>query len=73
MTLRDHRQLSGEQTLQADVVIVGTGPGGAAIGRVLAGIQVSPGDGEAFVHYLKDLGYPWAEETGNPAYQLFLR
>ena len=36
MTLRDHRQLSGEQTLQADVVIVGTGPGGAAIGRVLA-------------------------------------
>ena len=36
MTLRDHRQLSGEQTLHADVVIVGTGPGGAAIGRVLA-------------------------------------
>ena len=46
---------------------------GAAIGRVLAGIQVSAGEEDSFAHYLKDLGYPWSEETGNSAYRLFLR
>jgi len=46
---------------------------GAAVGRVLAGIQVSEGEDGAFAHYLKDLGYPWIDETENPAYGLFLR
>lgn len=36
MDLRDHTRATGETTLQADVVIVGTGPGGAAAARVLA-------------------------------------
>jgi threonine dehydratase len=45
---------------------------GAAYGRVLAGIQVPPEDEKAFQEYLAQLGYPSAEETGNPAYKLFL-
>ena len=36
MARRDHRDARGEQTLSCDVVIVGTGPGGAAAGRVIA-------------------------------------
>lgn len=36
MTLFDASSLAGESTVQADVVIVGTGPGGAAAARVLA-------------------------------------
>jgi threonine dehydratase len=34
---------------------------------------VPPGEEEAFQSYLDELGYPWAEETQNPAYHLFLR
>ncbi len=45
---------------------------GAAVGRVLAGIQVPGTDGAAFDRYLAELGYPWNEETRNPAYRLFL-
>lgn len=36
MSLRGWEDFWGEQTLDADVVIVGSGPGGAAISRVLA-------------------------------------
>lgn len=46
---------------------------GAAIGRVLAGIQVPEREEGAFARYLKDLGYPCVDESGNPVYQLFLR
>ncbi|MAE97186.1 MAG: threonine ammonia-lyase, biosynthetic [Deltaproteobacteria bacterium] len=46
---------------------------GAAVGRVLAGIQVPADEDASFLGYLAELGYPWIEETGNPAYQLFLR
>jgi len=46
---------------------------GADYGRVLAGIQVPPEDEAAFQEYLAQLGYECAEETGNPAYGLFLR
>ena len=45
---------------------------GAAVGRVLAGIQVPSEDADAFRRYLAELGYPWIEETTNPAYRLFL-
>lgn len=45
---------------------------GADYGRVLAGIQVPPEDHDAFEAFLKELGYPAWEETGNPAYRLFL-
>jgi choline dehydrogenase-like flavoprotein len=36
VSLYDHRDIHGDTTLEADVVIVGTGPGGAAAGRALA-------------------------------------
>ncbi len=45
---------------------------GADYGRVLAGIQVPPGERRAFRQSLKKLGYPCVEETGNPAARLFL-
>ncbi|EQD67307.1 protein containing Threonine dehydratase, partial [mine drainage metagenome] len=41
-------------------------------GRVLVGLQVPPSDQEAFQNFLNILGYPWVDETRNPAYQLFL-
>lgn len=45
---------------------------GAAYGRVLVGIQVPPGDRKRFHEYLDKVGYPYWEENGNPAYELFL-
>ena len=42
-------------------------------GRILVGIQVPATDREAFAAFLESLAYPWAEETANPAYRLFLR
>ena len=45
---------------------------GADYGRVLIGIQVPREDDAAFQTFLAQLGYPWVEETDNPAYKLFL-
>ncbi len=45
---------------------------GADYGRVLAGIQVPPGQKAALRAFLKNLGYAWWDETGNPAYRMFL-
>jgi threonine dehydratase len=45
---------------------------GAADGRVLVGLQVPNGDSPALRQFLDTLGYPWQEETENPAYQRFL-
>ena len=45
---------------------------GAAYGRVLAGIQAPAEELPEFRAFLSDLGYPFHEETGNSAYQLFL-
>jgi threonine dehydratase len=41
-------------------------------GRILVGIQVPPADKKAFKAFLDTLGYPYWNETDNPAYQLFL-
>ncbi len=46
---------------------------GADYGRVLAGIQVPPGAKRQFRSFLERLGYPYADETHNPAAELFLR
>jgi threonine dehydratase len=46
---------------------------GAAYGRVLVGIQVPQGGEAEFHSFLEGLGYPYAEETANPAYALFLQ
>jgi threonine dehydratase len=46
---------------------------GADYGRILMGLQVPKADARAFDKFLKELGYPYVEETQNPAYRLFLR
>ena len=46
---------------------------GADYGRILVGIQVPRSDRKAFREFLLGLGYPYQEETDNPAYRLFLR
>jgi threonine dehydratase len=45
---------------------------GADYGRVLVGIQVPRDEMRAFRAFLDKLGYPYADETRNPAYRLFL-
>lgn len=45
---------------------------GSAYGRVLAGIQVPDAEMREFKRYLGEIGYPFWEETDNPAYKLFL-
>ena len=45
---------------------------GAAFGRVLAGIQVPEAELLEFQVFLDGLGYAYWEESGNPAYRLFL-
>jgi threonine dehydratase len=45
---------------------------GSDHGRVLAGVQVAPDDAEEFARHLGELGYPYTEETANPAYRMFL-
>ncbi len=45
---------------------------GSAHGRVLAGIQVPADELDAFGGFLNALGYPFKDETANPAYRLFL-
>jgi len=45
---------------------------GADFGRVLVGMQVPPEDKVAFEQFLQQLGYPYWDESQNPAYRLFL-
>jgi len=37
------------------------------------GLQVPKGEKKELNGYLKDLGYPYWEESDNPAYKLFLK
>lgn len=45
---------------------------GADFGRVLVGMQVPPNELSEFSDFLNNLGYPYWDETQNPAYKLFL-
>ena len=45
---------------------------GADYGRVLVGMQVPKDEMREFTAFLRKLGYPYADETRNPAYRLFL-
>ena len=45
---------------------------GSDYGRVLIGIQVPPADKKAFKVFLSQIGYPYENESRNPAYKLFL-
>ena len=46
---------------------------GADYGRVLVGMQVPAPEQAQFHAFLKRIGYPYWDESRNPAYQLFLR
>lgn len=45
---------------------------GAAYGRILVGIQVPAGQKGAMREVLDGIGYPYWDESANPAYQLYL-
>ena len=45
---------------------------GADYGRVLVGMQVPAQDKKKFEAFLEALGYPYCDESRNPAYRLFL-
>jgi len=45
---------------------------GADYGRVLVGMQVPPDEKAEFKAFLDNLGYPYWDESENPAYALFL-
>jgi len=45
---------------------------GGEFGRVLIGLEIPQGEGEAFDAFLARIGYRYEEETGNPAHRLFL-
>ena len=45
---------------------------GADYGRVLVGMQVPPQDQKKFSAFLAKVGYPYHDESKNPAYRLFL-
>jgi len=45
---------------------------GSDYGRILAGIDVPPGDTDELEAHLAELGYPHWEESDNPAYAMFL-
>jgi hypothetical protein len=47
--------------------------GRADLGKVLAGIQVPPGDDDAFGTFLEQLGYAYVEESNNFVYKRYLR
>jgi threonine dehydratase len=45
---------------------------GSDYGRVLAGVQIPPGESVDFDLHVRELKYVYAEETTNPAYRMFL-
>src|SRR5256885_278661 len=45
---------------------------GADYGRVLVGMQVPRAEMSEFRRFLETMGYPWIDESQNPAYRLFL-
>ncbi|MFQ5634568.1 MAG: threonine ammonia-lyase, biosynthetic [Gammaproteobacteria bacterium] len=45
---------------------------GADFGRVLAGVQVPRAERAEFDRHIQELGYPFEDESDNPAYRMFL-
>ncbi|KAF2755026.1 threonine dehydratase catabolic [Pseudovirgaria hyperparasitica] len=45
---------------------------GGDVGKILAGIQVPAGQETGIKEFLKEIRYPFTEETNNPTYQAFL-
>ena len=45
---------------------------GSDTGRIVVGVLVPDADLTGWTQFIDKLGYPCWEETGNPAYRLFL-
>jgi threonine dehydratase len=45
---------------------------GADSGRIVVGMQVPPDERGQWQDFLEGLGYPYWDESQNPAYKLFL-
>ena len=46
---------------------------GGDVGKVLAGIQCPKGEEESLEKFLREIRYPFFEETDNPVYKMFMR
>ena len=46
---------------------------GGSYGRVCVGMQIPPNDSDQVHTFLKEVNYVYVEETGNPAYETFLK
>jgi len=46
---------------------------GADVGRILVGLQIPKNERPGFAKFLKTMGYAYIDETGNPAYRMFLK
>ena len=46
---------------------------GGDVAKILAGIQVPSGGEAELEDFLRKVGYPWKEETGNEVYKMFMR
>ena len=46
---------------------------GGDIAKVLAGIQCPAGEEKGLETFLKEIGYPWKEETDNACFKMFMR
>ena len=46
---------------------------GGDIAKVLAGIQCPVGEEKGLETFLKEIGYPWKEETNNTCFNMFMR
>ncbi|KAL9065835.1 MAG: hypothetical protein Q9157_007341 [Trypethelium eluteriae] len=46
---------------------------GGDIAKILAGIQCPAGEEKGLETFLKEIGYPWKEETNNPCFNMFMR
>jgi threonine dehydratase len=46
---------------------------GADYGRIVLGIQVPPDEMKQWQTFIDTIGYPYCDESNNPAYKLFLR
>lgn len=46
---------------------------GGDVGKVLAGIQCPKGEEEGLEKFLREIRYPFFEETNNPVYKMFMR
>jgi threonine dehydratase len=45
---------------------------GADYGKILVGLQVPKSEYQKFKKFTKDIGYPYVDETQNPAYRKFM-